>query len=888
MDVVLLDVAFERPDERLLPAKHVGEHRRRRLQGVEILAHLRRARGDLPVVLMTSEEELAFEDAAEALAVDELITLAGADAFDARALGLLVERILARRRASPEGGAYTWGSSPAMARIRREAAVLARTSLPILVLGETGTGKSALAERVIHPATRREGAFVAVDLSALPASLMAAELFGTARGAFSGAVDRRGRFEEAHGGTLFLDEIGNLPAEAQRMLLLALQDGRITRLGESTPRAVDVKVVAATNADLEAKVREGSFRADLFARLNPAARLIVPPLRERRADIPELLGAFVRKKLAAGPDRALLADYMESAGVNGPPRAELSIGTPEPGPGVRFVLSRGSVAELSEHAWPGNVRELELFVANAAIFALADAVGAAERGRAAGDPRTIPIPAKLVRDLLPAHRPAEEGVTERGGFEVRPRAALRDVARDLERQLYEWLFRETDGDFQRMAERLLEGTDPSAGRKVRLRFNQLGPERQGLEAPLMVRRARDARARPDAGVASRRRYARASNLAGSGRARCASATRRRRRLPAKTRARRVSPGAGARDARARPDAGVASRRRRARASSLAGSGRAGCASATRCRGRLPAETRACVESRRERARGMRERDPMPGSPPGGDARAHRDRPASRIRDARTRPARGSPPIPGARAHDEGEATPMNRAPDQDSSGRGAGTARGSPLRGDRDTESGDRVAIITRAPGGLPRRAPEPRDVRGGNRDRMAERDGAQLWLGPTRRCRVSPRRNGPQMGPIPPAKRVAISAEHIWTAVSRWPSWPAIGGMVTGDGEAGRGRADALSERAGVGVEEGGPRRGGGGADGRVRLWRQRRGAAAGRRRGLRHRRADGASHGRGPGLRDRAADGAAHGRGPRLRRRAADGASSRRGRVRRGRCGR
>ena len=225
VDVVLLDVAFERPDERLLPAKHVGEHRRRRLQGVEILAHLRRARGDLPVVLMTSEEELAFEDAAEALAVDELITLAGADAFDARALGLLVERILARRRASPEGGAYTWGSSPAMARIRREAAVLARTSLPILVLGETGTGKSALAERVIHPATRREGAFVAVDLSALPASLMAAELFGTARGAFSGAVDRRGRFEEAHGGTLFLDEIGNLPAEAQRMLLLALQDG---------------------------------------------------------------------------------------------------------------------------------------------------------------------------------------------------------------------------------------------------------------------------------------------------------------------------------------------------------------------------------------------------------------------------------------------------------------------------------------------------------------------------------------------------------------------------------------------------------------------------------------------------------------------------------------
>jgi DNA-binding NtrC family response regulator len=480
VDVVLLDVAFDLPDERLLPAKTVDAARRRRLQGIEILGHLRRARGDLPVVLMTSEEELAFEDAAEKLAVDELITLAGADAFDARALSLLVERILARRRAIPEGGAYTWGSSPAMARLRRDAAVLARTSLPILVLGETGTGKSALAERVIHPATARSGAFVAVDLAALPETLMAAELFGAARGAFSGAVERRGRFEEAHGGTLFLDEIGNLPPEAQRMLLLALQDGRITRLGESAPRSVDVKVVAATNADLEAKVRAGSFRADLYARLNPAARLVLPPLRERLADLPELLTGSVRKKFAAGADRALLADYMESADLDGPPSASLVIGSPPRagGRGARFVLSRGSYAELRDHAWPGNVRELELLIANATVFALADAVGAAERGRSAGDPATIPIPAKLVRELLgggaslvsaQADAPRREG-----GFSVRPRKALRDVARDLERQLFERLYRETDGDFDAMAKTLLDGDDPAAARKVRLRFNQLG------------------------------------------------------------------------------------------------------------------------------------------------------------------------------------------------------------------------------------------------------------------------------------------------------------------------------------------------------------------------------------------------------------------------------
>ncbi|HJL15716.1 MAG TPA: sigma 54-interacting transcriptional regulator, partial [Sandaracinaceae bacterium LLY-WYZ-13_1] len=353
------------------------EARRRRLQGIEILAHLRRSRGELPVILMTSEEELAFENAAEALAVDEFATLAGADAFDARALGLLVERILARRRASPEAGGYFWGDSPAMARVRRDAAVLSRTSLPILVLGETGTGKSALAERVVHPATGRDGAFVAVDLAALPETLMASELFGSARGAFSGAVDRAGRFEEAHGGTLFLDEIGNLPLEAQRMLLLALQDGRVTRLGESAPRQVDVKVVAATNADLAARVREGSFRADLYARLNPAARLVLPPLRERLHDLPELLRGMLRKKFAAGPDRALLADYMERAGLDGPPRVELALGDPPAEPrGVCFVLSRQSLADLRSHDWPGNVRELELLLANATVFALADAMDA--------------------------------------------------------------------------------------------------------------------------------------------------------------------------------------------------------------------------------------------------------------------------------------------------------------------------------------------------------------------------------------------------------------------------------------------------------------------------------------------------------------------------------
>ncbi|MFK7987916.1 MAG: sigma-54-dependent transcriptional regulator [Sandaracinaceae bacterium] len=474
VDVVLLDVAFDLPDERLLPAKVVDESRRQRLQGIEILAHLRRARGELPVVLMTSEAQLGFEDAAMELRVDEFATLAGADAFDARALGLLVERILARRREAPEVGGYGWGRSQAMARVRRDSAVLARTSLPILLLGETGTGKSALAERVVHPGTGRDGPFVAVDLSALPENLVASELFGSARGAFSGAVDRPGRFEEADGGTLFLDEIGNLPLDAQRLLLLVLQDRRVTRLGESTPRPVDVKVVAATHADLAARVRDGGFRADLYARLNPAARLTLPPLRARSEDLLGLAEGFVRKTFAAGADRALLADYMEAASLDGAPRATLVVGAPQPDArGVSFVLSSASLTEMRAYDWPMNVRELELFIANATVFALADAVGALEQGRAGGGAGAIPIPAKLVRDLLTGHAPRVETAAA-GQFEVRPRAQLRDVARDLERQLFERLYRETGGDFAAMAARLLEGADEGAARRVRLRFNQLG------------------------------------------------------------------------------------------------------------------------------------------------------------------------------------------------------------------------------------------------------------------------------------------------------------------------------------------------------------------------------------------------------------------------------
>lgn len=482
VDVVLLDVAFDIPVERLSPSAEPDLERRRRLEGLAILERLRRVRGELPVVLMTSLEELGPGADEQAFSADEFVSLAGADAFDARALGLLIERTLARRRAHSAVGGYMWGASRAMARLRQDAITLCRTSLPVLLLGETGTGKSALAERVLHEASGRDGAFVAVDLSALPENLVAAELFGTARGAYSGAVEREGRFERADGGTLLLDEVGNLSAENQRMLLLALQDGRITRLGENRSRNVDVKVVAATNTDLEAQVRRGEFRADLYARLNPAARLTLPPLRERSEDLESLAQTFARRTFAAGADRRLLLEYAERAGIAEAPTAHLTVGAAEGVP-ITFVLSRASYAALGAHHWPGNVRELELLVRNATLFALADALGAVERGRAPGAPGTIPIPTKLVRELLLAswvapdaksHPPKEPPKAPVDASPTAPGGSLRDVARSLERNLYERLFRETGGDFVAMARRLLDGEPEGNARRVRLRFNQLG------------------------------------------------------------------------------------------------------------------------------------------------------------------------------------------------------------------------------------------------------------------------------------------------------------------------------------------------------------------------------------------------------------------------------
>ena len=232
------------------------------------------------------------------------------------------------RAAAEKPGSGLLGTSAPMQKLRQEIALVARSSFGVLITGETGTGKELVARAIHGASSRREAPLLYVNCAALPESVAESELFGHVRGAFTGAQEHRaGKFEVASGGTLFLDEIGELPLSLQPKLLRALQEGEIQRVGADRPLVVDVRVLAATNRDLEAEVTAGRFRADLFHRLH-VYPLQVPPLRERRNDIPLLAGHFAdqaRVRLGLGPVR----------------------------------LNEAAREALLTQPWPGNVRELE-------------------------------------------------------------------------------------------------------------------------------------------------------------------------------------------------------------------------------------------------------------------------------------------------------------------------------------------------------------------------------------------------------------------------------------------------------------------------------------------------------------------------------------------------
>ncbi len=230
------------------------------------------------------------------------------------------------------------GTSPELQEVCKTIGAVGRVDVPVLIMGESGTGKDLVAESIWKVSTRWEKPFVVLNCAAIPETLLEAELFGYEKGAFTGAASsRRGKFEEADGGIIFLDEVGDMSLALQAKLLRVLQDGSFHRIGDSRERRVDVRVIAATNKPLAELVRRGLFREDLYFRLN-VVTIELPPLRERLEDIPLLVECFVRRHAAAASK--------EVRGVTKP-----------------------FLAALKRHSWPGNIRELENAVRKAIVFA---------------------------------------------------------------------------------------------------------------------------------------------------------------------------------------------------------------------------------------------------------------------------------------------------------------------------------------------------------------------------------------------------------------------------------------------------------------------------------------------------------------------------------------
>ncbi len=315
-------------------------------EGLALIRELASRKPDLPVIAMTAwaSIELAVEAIREG-AVD----FVEKPWKNARLLSVLESRIALRRSENDvrrlskaqallldEGDVFV-AESQAMRRLMDDVSRIAKSDAAILLLGENGTGKSVLAKRIHRLSPRRERPFVKVDIGGLAPTLFEAELFGHVKGAYTDArQDRAGRFETADGGTLFLDEIGNLPLEQQPKLLRVLEDGEFERLGASRTQRVDVRVVAATNADLDTEVNAGRFREDLLYRLS-VFPLRLPPLRERRDDIVPL----ARHYLAAASRR-----YRRDSPI----------------------LDSSVERALLDHPWPGNVRELAHAMERAALL----------------------------------------------------------------------------------------------------------------------------------------------------------------------------------------------------------------------------------------------------------------------------------------------------------------------------------------------------------------------------------------------------------------------------------------------------------------------------------------------------------------------------------------
>jgi DNA-binding NtrC family response regulator len=321
------------------------------LSGMEVLRELRSRPGAPDVLLMTAHASVAAAVAAMEAGASDYLTK---PFLHPNEVLLRVARAIERRRLRErartlegllevQGLAGLVGQSEAMQRVARLVESVAPASVSVLLRGESGTGKEVVARAIHQKSGRREKPFVAINCSALSEGLLESELFGHVKGSFTGAVrDKKGLFEQAHGGTLFLDEIGDISPATQVRLLRVLQEGEVRPVGASAQVPVDVRVVAATHRNLEQAMAAGTFREDLFYRLN-VLTIELPPLRKRPEDIPLLAQHFLRR----------------AAGRLGKPVSRLE---PE------------ALAALQAWRWPGNVRELENAMERAVLLAQGEAV----------------------------------------------------------------------------------------------------------------------------------------------------------------------------------------------------------------------------------------------------------------------------------------------------------------------------------------------------------------------------------------------------------------------------------------------------------------------------------------------------------------------------------
>jgi DNA-binding NtrC family response regulator len=371
--------------------------------GFELMREVQTSSARTAVILLTAYG--CVPDAVEAMRNGACDYLVKPVCFEK--LELAVEQVLRRAEEFGKDTEALIGHSPLWEQALDRARQAAATDADVLIEAESGTGKELIARLIHRLSHRKAGPFVALNCSAFPETLLESELFGHARGAFTGAVAARpGKFETASGGTLLLDEVGEMPLALQPKLLRALQEREFDRLGSNQTVHVDIRVIATSNRPLEAAVGEGRFRADLFYRLN-VIPISLPPLRDRAGDIPEL------------------AEYF--AGLYAAPGS----------PGTNTRLSRELLARLEEHTWPGNVRELGNFVRRAVALSRGGEIGveAFEHGKS-GFGKSLSD--KILSPSIPRSKEWKPGLS----------------LGEMERQLFAMTLESTGGNRARAAELL--------------------------------------------------------------------------------------------------------------------------------------------------------------------------------------------------------------------------------------------------------------------------------------------------------------------------------------------------------------------------------------------------------------------------------------------------